>query len=280
VFDEKKPTLTLVYLPHLDYNLQRLGPKDERIKKDVREVDEVAGELVDHVTRAGARVVVLSEYAITEVSGTVHINRALREAGLLKVRLELGEEKLDAGGSDAFAVADHQIAHVYVKSPQRVDEVRSLVASLPGVEKVLGAEQKRAQGLDHARSGELVAISRSDRWFSYYFWLDDDKAPDYARTVDIHRKPGYDPAELFIDPKLMFPAIKVAKKLAQKALGFRMLLDVVPLDASLVKGSHGRLTDDAAGPIFISSEPSLLPKEGETIDSTQVKELILSHLFG
>jgi len=279
VFDEKKPTLTLVYLPHLDYNLQRLGPKHPRIKEDVRDVDEVAGELIDHVSRAGARVVVLSEYAITEVSGAVHINRALREAGLLKVRLELGEEKLDAGGSHAFAVADHQIAHIYVRDKQRIDEVRTLVAKLPGVETVLGADEKRAQGIDHPRSGELVAISKSDHWFTYYFWLDDALAPDYARTVDIHRKPGYDPVELFIDPKLMFPALKVGKKLAQKALGFRMLLDVIPLDASLVKGSHGRPTSDAHGPVFISSEPSLLQESGETIAATDVKALLLRHLF-
>jgi len=279
VFDAKRPTLTLVYLPHLDYNLQRLGPRHERIKKDVGEIDEVAGELIEHVARAGARVVVLSEYAITEVSGPVHINRALREAGLLKVRLELGEEKLDAGGSDAFAVADHQIAHIYVRNAHLMGEVRKLVAALPGVEIVLGADEKRAHGLDHPRAGELVAISKSDRWFTYYFWLDDDKAPDYARTVDIHRKPGYDPAELFLDPALWFPALKVGKKLAQKALGFRMLLDVIPLDASLVKGSHGRPTADGDGPLFISSEPSLLEQSGETIAATEVKALLLRHLF-
>ena len=145
--------------------------------------------------------------------------------------------------------------------------------------RVLCALLLDAAGLDHARSGELVAISKSDRWFSYYFWLDDDKAPDYARTVDIHRKPGYDPAELFIDPKLWFPALKVGKKLAQKALGFRMLLDVIPLDASLVRGSHGRPTDDADGPIFISSEPALLPNDGEALAATDVKALLLRHLF-
>src|SRR5258708_27494883 len=156
VFDEKKPTLTLVYLPHLDYNLQRLGPKHEGIKKDVREIDDVAGELIEHVTRAGARVVVLSEYAITEVSGAVHINRALREAGLLKVRLELGEEKLDAGGSDAFAVADHQLAHIYVRDAHRIGEGRALVERLPGVETGLGADEKSTHGLDHPRSGDLA----------------------------------------------------------------------------------------------------------------------------
>ncbi|HKQ68002.1 MAG TPA: alkaline phosphatase family protein [Polyangiaceae bacterium] len=280
VYDEKTPTLSLVYLPHLDYNLQRLGPKHPAIADDVKAVDKVAGELIAHVEKDGTRVVVLSEYAITEVTGAIHINRALREAGWLKVRLELGEEKLDAGGSEAFAVSDHQIAHVYVKNPARVPEVLRLVADLPGVATVLDEEGKRRAGLHHPRSGEIVAIAKSDRWFTYYFWLDDAKAPDYARTVDIHRKPGYDPVELFVDPKLVLPALKIGKKLAQKALGFRMLLDVVSLDASLVKGSHGRPTDRIEdGPIFISSEPSLVPIDRPAVDATDVKALVLSHLF-
>jgi predicted AlkP superfamily pyrophosphatase or phosphodiesterase len=280
VFDTKKPTLTLVYLPHLDYNLQRLGPKHPDIKKDVKQVDDVAGELIEHVTTKGARVVVLSEYAITEVTGPIHINRALREAGLLKVRLELGEEKLDAGGSEAFAVADHQVAHIYVKNAARAEEVGRLVAGLPGVEFVLGDQGKRELGLDHDRSGELVAVAKSDRWFTYYFWLDDAKAPDYARTVDIHRKPGYDPVELFVDPTLILPTLKIGKKLVQKALGFRMLLDVISLDASLVKGSHGRPTDSADdGPVFISSEPAFLSSGNAVVEATEVKEIILRHLF-
>ena len=34
---------------------------------------------------------------------------------------------------------------------------------------------------------------------------------------------------------------------------------MIPLDASLVKGSHGRLTDRADdGPVLISSEPALV----------------------
>jgi predicted AlkP superfamily pyrophosphatase or phosphodiesterase len=275
----RRPSLTLVYLPHLDYDLQRLGPRAPRIARDLREVDAVCGELLDQAEKDGARAVVLSEYGITEVVGAVHPNRALRQAGLLRVRTEMGRELLDAGASEAFAVADHQVAHVYVARPERIPEVKALLEALPGVERVLDEAGKRSCGLDHARSGELVAISERDRWFSYYYWQDDDRAPDFARTVDIHRKPGYDPVELFLDPALSFPRLKIAWKLARKALGFRTLLDIIPLDASLVRGSHGRLTDrDEEGPVFLSSEPDLLP-EGP-IAATAVKALILDHLFG
>jgi len=204
--------------------------------------------------RDGARVIVLSEYGVTDVEGPVHINRALREAGLIHVRNELGTELLDPGASEAFAVADHQIAHVYVRSPKRIAEVKALLEALPGVDMVLDEEGKRDMGLNHSRSGELVAVSRPDRWFTYY-WLDDDKAPDFARTVDIHRKPGSDPAELFLDPQLRMPKIRIAWRILNMKLGFRTLMDVIGLDASLVKGSHGRVTErPEAGPVFISSE--------------------------
>jgi predicted AlkP superfamily pyrophosphatase or phosphodiesterase len=279
VFDTRSPTLTLVYLPHLDYGLQKLGPGHPEIPAHLREVDAVCGELIEHAEREGARVIVLSEYGITPVRGAVHINRVLREAGLVRIKPELGREMLDAGASEAFAVADHQVAHVYVRSAERVAEVKRLLEGVDGIETVLDEEGKRAAGLDHPRSGELVAVSAADRWFSYYFWLDDDLAPDYARTVDIHRKPGYDPAELFVDPALRVPAAKLGWTLAKKALGFRYLMDVIPLDASLVRGSHGRLTDDPrAGPVLISGEPSLLP-DGE-VAATDVKELVLQHVFG
>jgi predicted AlkP superfamily pyrophosphatase or phosphodiesterase len=274
VYDTRRPTLTLVYLPHLDYNLQRLGPDDPKIAADLRAIDEVAGELIAHVRRDGARVVVLSEYEIGAVRGAVHINRALREAGLLRVRLELGLEKLDAGACDAFAVADHQVAHVYVRRPERVREVQALLAALPGVARVLDDEGKRALGLDHARSGELVALAEPDRWFTYYYWLDDARAPEFARTVDIHRKPGYDPVELFLDPGLTLPAAQVGWRLAKKMLGFRYLMDVIPLDPSLVRGSHGVRT---TGPVLISSAPELLPGEG-AVHATHVKDIVLRHL--
>jgi predicted AlkP superfamily pyrophosphatase or phosphodiesterase len=279
VFQRERPTLTLVYLPHLDYNLQRLGPTHPDIARDVEQVDEVCGELIEAARKDGAEVVVLSEYGITAVSNPVHINRALRRAGWLRVREELGRDQLDAGASEAFAVADHQLAHVYVSRPELVPEVARLLRGVPGVERVLDDAGKREIGLDHPRSGELVAIARADSWFTYYHFLDDDRAPDYARTVDIHRKPGYDPVELFIDPKLRLAKLRIAARLAQKMLGMRYLMDVISLDATLVKGSHGRPTDRPEdGPLFITSRPELLG-EGP-VRATDVKTLLLDHVFG
>jgi predicted AlkP superfamily pyrophosphatase or phosphodiesterase len=280
VFNRQQPTLTLVYLPHLDYDLQRFGPDDPRIAPQLRAVDAVCGELIHQAQQASASVVVLSEYGITPVSGAVPINRVLRQAGLLEVRREDAGEQLDAGASEAFAVVDHQVAHVYVRRRERVAEVAELLRAQPGIEEVWDEAGKRANGLDHARSGELVAISAADRWFSYYYWLDDERAPDFARTVDIHRKPGYDPVELFIDPSLPSPELKVASILLRRKLGFRTLLDVIPLDPSLVRGSHGRITDAPEdGPVFISSEADKLPADKE-VHALLVKEIILNHVFG
>ncbi|MEM7025048.1 MAG: nucleotide pyrophosphatase/phosphodiesterase family protein [Pseudomonadota bacterium] len=281
VRENRKPTLTLCYLPHLDYNLQRLDPdpSQPRIAKDLEEIDAVCGELMEAAERDGTRIVVVSEYGITPVTDAVHINRALRQAGLIRVRAEMGREILDAGASHAFALADHQLAHVYVQHGASVAEVKALLEGLDGVETVLDEEGKRAYGLDHPRSGELVAISKADRWFSYYYWLDDDRAPDFARTVDIHRKPGYDPVELFVDPAIRFPPLAVGWRLAKRKLGMRTLLDVISLkDTQLVRGSHGRVTDQPEhGPLVISSEPDLLP-EG-AVEATSFKDLVLAHVF-
>jgi predicted AlkP superfamily pyrophosphatase or phosphodiesterase len=281
VYDVHKPTLTLVYLPHLDYSLQKLGPSHLEMAKHLREIDAVASELIEHVQRDGARVIVCSEYGITDVSRPVHINRALREAGLLRVRVERGLELLDPGASEAFAIADHQVAHVYVRRPERITEVQRLIEQLDGVEAVLDESTKPAHGLDHARSGELIAISRADSWFTYYYWLDDARAPDFARTVEIHRKPGYDPVELFLDPKLLMPQASIAFRLLKKALGFRTLMDVIPLDATLVRGSHGRLTDrPEQGPLVLTSEPGLLEGSSAALPATAFKQLVLDHVFG
>ena len=281
VMATRKPTLTLCYLPHLDYNLQRLGPdlSHPKLIEDLRQIDQVCGELIEQAEREGQQVMVVSEYGITQVTDAVHINRALREAGHIQVKVEMGREQLDAGASPAFALADHQVAHVYVQDPGRLGAVKTLLEGLDGVETVLDEDGKRARGLDHPRSGELVAISKPDRWFSYYFWLEDDRAPDYARTVDIHRKPGYDPVELFVDPAISWPMGAIAWRLAKRKLGQRTLLDVISLkDTQLVKGSHGRPTDDPDdGPIVISSRADLLP-EGP-VAATAFKQLVLDHLF-
>jgi predicted AlkP superfamily pyrophosphatase or phosphodiesterase len=274
----RKPTLTLIYLPHLDYGLQRVGPDHPSMAADLRAVDRVCGEIIADAERDGASIVVLSEYGITAVNRPIHINRVLRSAGLLAVREELGREHLDPGASQAFAVADHQIAHVYVRDLARIPSVKTLLESLPGMEYVLDAQGKPAFGLDHPRSGELVALAQADSWFTYYFWLEDQRAPDYARTVEIHRKPGYDPVELFLDPAIGNPKLAVGWRLAKRKVGLRALMDVIPLDAGLVKGSHGRITDDPAdGPVLISSDPTLLPNGA--FAATEVKNLILAHIF-
>ena len=276
VWRRHKPTLSLVYLPHLDYDLQRQGPRGPGIPAALREIDALCGDLIEIAKKDDARVLVVSEYGITAVDGAIHINRVLRDAGLVEFRVEQGREYLDAGASPAFAVVDHQVAHVYVRDQARIPEIKTLLAKVPGIERVLDSVGKRAAGIDHARAGELVCVSAANRWFSYYYWLDDDRAPDYARTVDIHRKPGYDPVELFLDPKLALPAAQVVWKLARRKLGFRTLLDVIPLDTSLVKGSHGRLTDDSSqGPCVISSQP--LPDVA--VDATSIKQLVLDHVF-
>ncbi len=278
VWREQRPTLSLVYLPHLDYVLQRQGPTGPDVPAALREVDALVGDLLDIVRRDDARVIVLSEYGITPVSGAIHLNRVLRGAGLLGIRHEAGRELLDAGASQAFAVADHQVAHIYVRRREAIAEVKALLEAVPGVERVLDDTGKRAAGLDHPRAGELVAISNADRWFTYYYWNDDDRAPDFARTVDIHRKPGYDPVELFLDPTISAPKALIGWKLAKRKLGFRTLLDVIPLDASLVKGSHGRLTDHPDdGPVLISNEPALLP--AGPVEATAIKQLVLDHVF-
>lgn len=271
------PTLTLIYLPHLDYGFQRYGPADSRTEDDVRRLDDLCAELIGFYEEREVGVVVLSEYGLSDVSIPIHINRTLREHGLIAVREELGRELLDPGASAAFAVADHQVAHVYINDPLRRAAIRVLLENTPGIDQVLDAEGKAAYGIDHPRCGDLVAIAGPNAWFTYYYWLDDRRAPDFAATVDIHRKPGYDPAELFLDPAIHMPTLAIGIKLAKKRLGLRTLMNVVPLDATLVRGSHGRpveMEDDM--PVLISRQPHLLHRP--LIRSMDVYGVILKHL--
>ena len=279
VEQKHNPTLTLIYLPHLDYNLQRVGTTGPVVQADLAAIDRVCGDLIAFYEGRGAQVVVLSEYGLTDVSTPVHPNRRLREHGLIAIREEQGLELLDPGASAAFAVADHQVAHVYVNDRSRMDEVRRLLEGLPGVEEVLGSSEKADAHIDHPRAGDFIAVAKPNAWFTYYYWLDDEKAPDFARTVDIHRKPGYDPVELFLDPAIKIPPLTVGWKLFKRKLGFRALLDVIPLDASLVRGSHGRSTDwDEHGPLVISRQANLF--ESDRMNSVDVFGLLLRHLTG
>jgi predicted AlkP superfamily pyrophosphatase or phosphodiesterase len=294
------PTLNLIYLPHLDYNLQRHGPKhvsgilpenqiqvcrqdadstlNPAIHRDLREIDAIVGDLIDFFGKRGVQVVLLSEYGITNVDMPVHLNRIFRERGWLTVKDELGLEILDAGASRVFAVADHQVAHIYLNDASLEKSVREVLEKTSGVEKILGQTEKIAAGIDHPRAGDLIAVAQENAWFTYYYWLDDARAPDFARTVDIHRKPGYDPVELFLDPKIPAMKLKIAWRLLQKKLGLRMLMDVIPLDATLVKGSHGRRPADKKDwPVFITSQPEILG--AKEIESMDVYHALLRH-FG
>jgi len=272
------PTVNLVYLPHLDYNLQRYGPKHPAIATDLGLIDGIIGDLMDFFRERSVQVVLLSEYGIGAVDTPIYLNRLFRSQGWICVKDELGRELLDYGASKVFAVVDHQIAHIYCNDASLVGSVGSLLEKQPGIGEVLGVTAKRARGLDHPRSGDLIAVAAEGAWFTYYYWQDDKVAPDFARTVDIHRKPGYDPVELFLDPALPFVKGRIAWRLLQKQLGFRMLMDVVPLDASLVKGSHGRKPDSQQEwPLFITSRSDLTSKP--VIQSTEVFELLRRHIL-
>lgn len=278
VHQKQSPTLTLVYLPHLDYALQKLGPGHEDMPHAVAEIDAVVGDLLDYFNRAGVRVMIVSEYGIEPVTDAVHINQMLRQADALRVREEQGLELLDAGASDAFAVADHQVAHVYVRDGNDVKRYERLCSQLPGVDWVLDRTAQARIGLDHPRSGDLVLVAKPGKWFSYRYWLDDRRAPDFARTVDIHRKPGYDPLELFIDPAIRFPKLRIARRLFQKKLGMRALMDVIPLDTTLVKGSHGRVDqDEQTAPLLITEKD--YAEHGDTLPCQQVRNIILEQMF-
>ena len=281
---EQKPTLTLVYLPHLDYSHQRFGPKDPRSLAALSEVDALVGELAQAAERQGVTTVVVSEYALADVDQPVHVNRALRKAGLLEVRSTPAGEVLDTFASTAFAVADHQIAHVYTRGEEARAHAALVLRNLPHVAEVLDRTQQKKHGIDHVRSGDLIAVAERGAWFTYYYWLDDALQPDFARTVDIHRKPGYDPCELILDPTLALPKLRISLRLAQKFLGMRYLMDVIPLDASLVRGSHGRASDDPLdGPVFVCSQPfgpaGAEPTRG-AITMTSVPERVLGLVFG
>ena len=276
VIDRHDPDLMLAYLPHLDYDHQRWGPDDPRSVQAVRDLDAECARLIEKARAKNAHVIVVSEYGIEKATKPVFLNRLLHEKGYLRVQETSHGQLLDCGACRAFVVADHQCAHVYVRDASDLEAVRTLLAKTPGVARVLDRTQQQELGINHDRSGELICIAEPGHWFAYHYWLDEARRPDFAPTVDIHRKPGYDPAELFLDPKIKFPKLKVARVLAKKLLGFRYLMDVISTDSSQVMGSHGRLyDDDDAGPVFLCSDKSLAR---DRVAATDVKELCLKML--
>jgi predicted AlkP superfamily pyrophosphatase or phosphodiesterase len=273
VLSAHKPDLLLVYIPHLDYDLQRFGPGSQQAVEAAKAVDAEIAPLLRDAEAAGATVVALSEYGITEARRPIDVNRALRAEGLLEVYTQDGMEYLDPWASRAFAVADHQVAHVYVGNDD-VARTKEVLAALPGVDMVLDRVAQARYQLDHPRAGELVVVAEPDAWFTYYYWLDDDRAPDFARGVEIHRKPGYDPAELFFNPADPLVKAKAGLNLVKKKVGLRYAMNVVPLDPGLVRGSHGRLPDAPQdGPVLLCSDPREPGKD--RLAATDVHSLLL-----
>jgi predicted AlkP superfamily pyrophosphatase or phosphodiesterase len=269
---ELNPTLLLSYLPHLDYGLQKLGPDHPDIVKACGEIDEVAADLIRSLMERGRRVLLVNEYGIAPVTDAVAPNRILRAAGHLAIRVEQGRELLDAGASAAFAVPDHQIAHVYVADAAMIDSVADIFESDPAVDRVLRGNALADEGIAHGRCGDLVLVATGDRWFCHDWWMDPRHAPDYQRTVDIHRKPGYDPRELFIDPEVAAPRLAIGWRLFKRRLGMRTLMDLVPLETSLVRGSHGR-NDPDLDPVLWCSEPLEM---ADPVPMSQVSSMIES----
>lgn len=269
------PDLLLVYLPHLDYVLQKFGHEDNNLPKDLKEIDAVCEDLITFLEAKGIDVNIISEYGITDVEQPIHINRILRKLDLINVRIENGKELLDAGASKAFALADHQLAHVYINDQSKKDQIKESLLQTEGIELVLDKKEQKEYHIDHERSGDLVVVADEKSWFTYYYWEDDSMAPDFARNVDIHNKPGYDPVEMFLDPKKKFIIPRIILKLIGKKLGFRTMMDVIPLDASLIKGSHGRVNlRDEDKALFIGSHGHT-----NTIAPDKIHDLILNQLF-
>lgn len=251
------PRFFYIYLPHLDYAAQKNGPDSPEALKAVVDLDQAISRLVQGFANAGITDIhwlVASEYTIQAVNEVAYPNRLLREAGLLALKEINGRSHLVPGESPAWALVDHQLAHIFVKDPDDIHWVADLFRDHPQVEHVLVAEERAKFSLNHPRSGDVVLIAKRNAWFAYYWWEDDAKAPEFAHTVDIHRKPGYDPVELFV-------------KMPEKT---------IPLDATLVRGSHGYPEDDVENScVLISSAPL----EQDSYRDTDVTPLILSE-FG
>ena len=253
---ERRPRFFYIYLPPLDYAAQKFGPDSEPARRALAELDDAIARLVAGVEAAFGTEkplwLVAGEYAIVPVRHVAYPNRVLREAGLLAV-IDSGDgEQLDLVNSRAWALVDHQFSHVFVGRGDDVERVAGLFRGKEGMAEVLLGDQRAAHGLDHERTGEVVLVSTADSWQAYYWWLDDQRAPKFARTVDIHRKPGYDPAEMHLD----------------------MATKSTPLDATLVKGSHGAPPrDEAQRGVIIASEKGVLV--GQSMADTDVCELAL-----
>jgi len=291
-----KPDFFYIYLPHLDYAAQKNGPDSPEAKAATVALDGLLGQLFAGVNEAYAPAVtqwiVASEYGIVPVDHVTYPNRVLREASLLAIEERADGEYLDPVVSAAWALVDHQLSHIFVRDrdPQVIRHVAELFAPLAGIDEVLTGADRAKYHLDHERAGDVVLISSPNSWQAYYYWNDDERAPAFARTVDIHKKPGYDPVELFIEPAFL-AAMQARFAAAAKAgapagpppamgkPGGGPPPRMIPLDATLVRGSHGApARDEAQHGVIVASAPGFFDG-AKSVADTEVSSLVLKQ-FG
>jgi predicted AlkP superfamily pyrophosphatase or phosphodiesterase len=275
LLEQKRFDLLLTYLPHLDYDHQRFGPDSPQGAQALQSVDAEAGRLIDAAGRLGMEVAVVSDYAFEPVSRPIYLNRMLREAGLIEVERAQNGELLEPGISAAFAVCDQQTAQIYVNDECVLEKVKRLLSDVDGVEQVFDRNAMAQLGINHPRAGELLAVAEPGCWFAYPYWLDDSQAPDFARCVAIHAKPGWDPAELFLAPGFR-GKLHLLKRLIEGKLGLRAPFDVIATDATLVRGSHGRIpNDDKTRAVLITSwsRASTAPTPMQNVKSLLIDRL-------
>lgn len=243
--EKNKPNFMFTYIPHIDYSAQRFGKESNQVSDDLVLADSIVEKIIDTTKKSkiyeNTQFIIFSEYSFNDVNGAIPINIILRNNGLLNVR-KIGEkEYVDFEFSKAFAVVDHQIANIYLKSPQDKERIVNILKNISDIDIIITEVEKKSFNIDHERAGDIIVVANRDKWFSYYWWYEPLKAPSFARKVDIHRKPGYDPVELFFDPTTKS----------------------IPLNGKLVKGSHGRLPlQDESGPVYVSNMKNI-PKTND-----------------
>ncbi len=247
--ENERPNLMFSYIPHIDYSAQRFGKNSKEVREDLKRADELVGGVMQKTIDLGIKddtqFVIFSEYGFNDVLYHIPLNRKLRDAGLLAVRTINDKEYIDFEFSKAFAMVDHQIAHVYIKDVS-AEQIKIVLEKIDGVDRVLSVEDMKTLKINHERTGDLIAVANKDAWFSYYWWYENEKAPNFARAVDIHRKPGYDPAELFIDQNTKS----------------------IPLNPNRIRASHGRPPNRATEEglaVYISNQKSDISRNSQGI---------------
>lgn len=229
--EKNRPNLLFAYFPQVDYSAQKYGRESTQVKDDLKKIDAIVESIINKTKECGifndTEFLILSEYQFNNVNEALPINRILRDNDLLAIRTIRGKEYIDFEYSKAFAMVDHQVANIYLNDVKSKSNVKKILENIKGIDIVCDEKEKKDLKIDHSRSGDLIIIADKDKWFSYYWWeeSDEEKAPSFTKTVDIHRKPGYDPLELFMNTN-------------KKSISF---------DTSLIKSSHGRPFDLETG---------------------------------